>query len=233
MTRPQTSLKDKMPTNFWVSSSSTIKAALRLSLMRWVAVATVSVGLTRVWGLLVNKLRKVGDVVALPLLAKRGPSKADKAAAWAPPPPTAWMSASLAAFFDCSWACSSFVMASFKHLPMSKTPLMAPLSSTTGKCRYRCSIMVVNASMAESFIWTHVGWGVMTDDNSVDWGSSCGAATLRVISVSVMIPTKVAVSSMMTAELERFATNSREHEKTVSIWLMRRGFFGRSFDTGR
>mmetsp|Transcript_2100 Transcript_2100/g.2551 ORF Transcript_2100/g.2551 Transcript_2100/m.2551 type:complete len:337 (+) Transcript_2100:986-1996(+) len=231
ITLVQTSLKVRIPTK---RSSSTIRAALRQSDIRSAANSTVSPGDTMLCGLPIKSLCKVGKAFPPVACAISGSKNADRTAAWPPPfPPMTFIIASLAAVFALFSASSSFVMASLRHLLISKTPQIAPRSHTTGKCLYRFLIIVDNASIAESVMVTQVGLGVMTWDNSVVAGSRCLAATRRVISVSVIIPTKVAESSIITAALLRLAANSFEHEKTVSVLLMSNGFFRRSLDTGR
>ena len=63
--------------------------------------------------------------------------------------------------------------------------------------------MVTKASVAGSDIDTQDGFGVITSDTRVDDAGSCLATTRRVTSVSVMIPARPPLSSVMIAASPR------------------------------
>ena len=127
---------------------------------------------------------------------------------------------------------SIWLMASLRHLPMSSKPQILPLSSTTGRCLYRFSIIMDRASLAESEMATQVGFGVMTEERAVVPGVSCFAATRLVISLSVMIPATPPSTPGTRAARTRLTAMSL-HTSTM-FWsaAARVGFRGRSFETG-
>ena len=98
--------------------------------------------------------------------------------------------ATLSAVFAVLRACflSNLVMASSKHLAISRSPTTEPVESTTGRCRKWFSTIVVKASIAESVKATHVGFCVIISDKRVTLGSTNFATTRRVMSVSVTMP---------------------------------------------
>ena len=89
------------------------------------------------------------------------------------------------------------------------------------------------ASVAGSDIDTQDGFAVITSDTRVDDAGSCLATTRRVTSVSVMIPARPPLLSVIIAASPRLLANNWVTANTVlSEWAIT-GAFGRSFDTGR
>ena len=129
--------------------------------------------------------------------------------------------------------CSTFDIASFRHFAMSRRPTTAPSSSITGTWRKWFSTIVVIASIAESDIDTQVGFGVITWLIGVVLIVRLFATTRRVISVSVMIPTRHPEWSTISEASPRLFASICVTVRTVSLTLDNSAFFGRSWDTGR
>ena len=122
ITRLITSLKDKIPMSL---PPSTISAAFRLSAIFSAASKTEFLGLTTVDGLPAKTLRNEGEVFSPSACAISGPSRACNAATFVPALPwrlTTCLRASCAALSLLCSACSSLLIASFKHFPMSRSP---------------------------------------------------------------------------------------------------------------
>mmetsp|Transcript_50955 Transcript_50955/g.76193 ORF Transcript_50955/g.76193 Transcript_50955/m.76193 type:complete len:314 (-) Transcript_50955:5740-6681(-) len=144
------SLKLNNPTN--APDESTTSAALQLSAINVAVSRRLDSGDTKVEGLFSRSERSVGAVVPPKALAIKGPSS-DFKAAFALCPPCASMifvSASSAAEFCFFWLLSSLSIVWWRQRAMSKRPTTDPCSSTTGRCLKRFSIIMPNASMAES-----------------------------------------------------------------------------------
>mmetsp|Transcript_13873 Transcript_13873/g.38369 ORF Transcript_13873/g.38369 Transcript_13873/m.38369 type:complete len:346 (-) Transcript_13873:2270-3307(-) len=221
------SLKPKIPISF---PSSTIKEAFLFSVMIAAASRMDVDRSTIVLERPANKLRRVG-VDDLPKACDiKLPRRACSAAVWAALAPcwlTACMTASSAALSDFSDDFSSLSIASLRHLAMSRIPTMVLLSLTTGKCLKWFSTMIESASIADSPIVTHVGFGVMTSLTHVVPGSTSFATTLLVTSVSVRIPTRPPVSPTRIAAFPRRVANICATERTLSSWGAESGLDGR------
>jgi len=221
------SLKETMPTS---RPSSTTSAALRASDIIIPASRQFVPGRTIVAGRPANRLRSVGEDLPPNAWAIKGPNNCCKAAACAFPAPCTFaicFTASSAALLLFSCARSSLVIASSRHLPISRRPTTAPLSSTTGKWRKRFSTIVARASIAESDIDTHVGFGVITLDTPVDEGSRYLATTRRVISVSDKIPATPPAALVIKAASPRLFASIFATSMTLSLSPEINGFFGR------
>ena len=115
---------------------------------------------------------------------------------------------------------------------MSNRPTTPPSSSTTGRCLKWFSTIVVMASMAESDMDTHVGFGVITSETQVWEAFICLATSLLVISVSVMMPARPPSSVTIREASPLLLANICVTDKTLSLAEEIKGFLGLSLETG-
>mmetsp|Transcript_13873 Transcript_13873/g.38368 ORF Transcript_13873/g.38368 Transcript_13873/m.38368 type:complete len:362 (-) Transcript_13873:3308-4393(-) len=223
------SLKPKTPTSS--PASSTTRAAFRCSAIRSPASRIVVEVLTIVGAPMVKRLLIV--VVAVPS-ASKFPSSAFIASACSPlcVPTTELIVLSIAMLFSSS-AFSRRVMALLRHLETSKTPVIAPESSTTGKYRMRFSTIVVRESSAESAAFTQIGLGVITSPISTLDGSRRFATTRHVISLSDTMPARPPSGPTIIAAGALLLRNSCVTVVIESVVEEMMGLLGRNLLTGR
>jgi len=229
-TRFSMSLKPKIPTS---SPPSTTKAALRFSDMTVAASITLVSGETIVFGVPERMLPNVLVLASDPaVFDSKGPKRACNAAASAlPAAPRATFTNDSAeeGFVEADF--SIFEMASLRHLAISSSPTTSSSFPNTGRWRKWFSIIVTMASVPGWFSLTERGFGVITAEIAVVIGSTPLDTTLRVKSVSVMIPDMDPSGATIIAASDRCVASIFETSKTLSSVEAKMGFFGRRFET--
>jgi len=223
-------LNPNIPTSLPPSS---ISAAFFACAIRSPASFTDVLNDTIVVGILDNKLRNVGDAAFPNDWDIILPSIWDKYSDWESPNPwnddNCLTASSVLFLFFFSSINSNFSIASFKHFAISNKPTTSHFLLTTGKWRKWLSIIMANASMAKSSIETILGLMVITFDTKVNDGFRFFATTLRVISISVNIPTRLPRESTIRAASLRLFESIWQTDKTFSWQEDRIGFLGLNF----
>eukprot|EP00964_Phaeocystis_antarctica_P088367 scaffold56226_cov66-Phaeocystis_antarctica.AAC.7 len=102
---------------------------------------------------------------------------------------------------------STAAMASYRHLAMSSSPTTVPASSSTGRWRKRCAIIVTTASTALSAVATQRGPAVMASRTNIASGARPSATSLVATSLLVRMPSSVP-SARSTRPASALATDS-------------------------